>query len=51
MITKFKHFFMANNIRYLIPHAECDAARPWQLMFQDPATPVMPKVLWISIMT
>jgi cytochrome c oxidase subunit 2 len=25
--------------------ASCDAARPWQLMFQDPATPVMEGVI------
>jgi len=26
-------------------NASCDAARPWQLMFQDPATPVMEGVI------
>ena len=45
MITKF-NIFLTTLADTLSTHSvSADAARPWQLMFQDPATPIAEGVM------
>ena len=45
MITKFNIFLTILADTLSTHSASADAARPWQLMFQDPATPIAEGVM------
>mgnify|MGYP001227867151 FL=1 len=45
MITKFNIFLTTLTNTLSIHSVSADAARPWQLMFQDPATPIAEGVM------
>ena len=45
MITKFNIFFTTLADTLSTHSVSADAARPWQLMFQDPATPIAEGVM------